>query len=309
MKRILSLLLISTAAVLFIHTPKAHAVGPFYYMGDGKIVIGRGKGNLKQITFREKDGTYNGEGLRKINSIYGTDWDEEEQRMSLRLIELLDYLEDYFGGRGLQIVSGYRSPAHNEGLRKGGKLAASSSLHIDAEAIDVVMNGVPSSKINNFLIPQNCCGVGYYHGKAIHIDTGPPRFWDEKTSGTEKKEPPENEHITIKTKSDVYGAGDRIGVKFSRVTDYPIGIEKEMKIVCKQRKFSVKPQFEPTVKSADKGCYILKNRKEGRSILAPTGGVKSREKTLQCRIRADFCGPKTARMPEYVDSNEFLLTF
>lgn len=305
--------LLRILAVLLITTSTAYAGGPFYFMGDGKIRIGRGyKGGVRQISFRKPDGTYIEKGLKDINNLYGADWAIPELRMSLRLIELLDYLEDYFKGKGVRIISGYRDPAYNQRLRDQGKLAASSSQHLDAEAIDIVMLGVPSSTLNKYLIPQNCCGVGYYHGKAIHIDTGPPRFWDETTSGTEKVEPPENEHITIKTKSDVYEMDHRVGLKFSRVTDYPIGVEKNMEFICQDDGRTIKkrlsPQFKSTVNALGKECYRLTNRKEGRTIIAAIPPLnRPRGSGIKCRIRAYFCEPVTAKMPEYVESNEFVL--
>ncbi len=279
-------------------------------MGDGKIVLGRGyKGKIKTIQFRDQNGTYLTTGLKAINDLYGTPWNQPEARMSLRLIELLDYLEDNFKGKNVRIISGYRSPTYNQRLRDKGKLAASSSLHIDAEATDIVMGGVASSRLNDFLRPQECCGVGYYHGKTIHIDTGPPRFWDETSSGTEKKEPPQNEHITIKTKSDRYRTGDPIGIKFSRITDFPVGVSKKAELICsdgnrlQKKKLGLK--FEPTVKSTSGGCMALKNRRESRTIYAdaPSKMAKS-----ACRIHMTFCEPMTEKMPPFVESNPVVIS-
>lgn len=286
------------------------AAGAYKYMGDGKIKIGRGyNGGLKTITFRKENGAYQINGLKEINNLYGTDFEKSEARMSLRLIELLDYLEDTMKGNGIHIVSGYRSPTYNQGLRNKGKLAASSSLHIDAEATDIVMEGVPSKAIYDYLFKKDCCGIGYYHGKTIHIDTGPPRWWDETSSGTEKREPPLNEKIVIKTKSDFYKSGDKLGLKFSRVTDYPIGVKKAMVMICEDGKKEKKQNFEVSfLKSADdqgKGCYKLKNRKEGRTIFTVAPKLKSRDSSISCRVRAYFCDPVTEKMPEFVDSNPF----
>lgn len=275
-------------------------------MGDGKIKIGPGS---REIIFRDKDGSYNMDGLKKINVLYGSDWSRPEEKMALRLIELLDYLEDYFGGRGIKITSGYRSPEHNQTLRDKGRLAASSSLHIDAEAVDIQMHGVPARKIYDYLIPLNCCGVGYYHGKNIHIDTGPPRFWDETTSGTEKGEPPENEHITLKTKSDIYRQGERIGLKFARVTDYPVGVREPLEIVCSGKDGAERlvTGFQPSVKNAGSDCFHIKNTVEGCQIMAATGHLRLKSGDNECSVRAYFCEPMTSKMPAYADSNPFII--
>jgi len=302
-------ILILLAALLLI-SPKLDAKESFFYMGDGQIKICKGMNcRLQRIKFRDIDGRYSMEGLKKLNSIYGTDWTNKEDRMSLRLIELLDFLEDHFRGKGVRITSGYRSPTYNEGLRKKGKLAASSSLHMDAEATDIIMAGVSSEKISKYLIPKECCGVGYYHGATIHIDTGPPRFWDEKTSGTEKKEPPQNKFISLKTKSDIYNVGEKIGLKFSRVNDYPIGVKDQMDLLCTDGNRVIKHYLTPSFSDTAQGdsCLKLKNRTEARSIFTETGHVKFRKKELTCRVRAYFCKPKTEKMPKFADSNPVVI--
>lgn len=307
MKKIAVTIMILLAVCLLYSSP-SRAEGAFFYMGKGTLKIARNNGKLQSIKFRNADGTYVTEGLKKINALYGSDWGSPEARMSLRLIELLDYLEDHFGGKGVRIISGYRSPARNESLRNSGKPAASSSMHLDAEATDIIMEGVASSTISDYLIPKNCCGVGFYHGKAIHIDTGPPRFWDETTSGTETKEPPENKFIIIETKSDIYGPEQKIGLQFSRVNEYPIGVEKTMELICNDGhvKKELRPEFQPTVADSGK-CLQLKDRKEGRTIAASIPGLSASKGPSNCQIRARFCEPMTAKMPKFVDSNRFMI--
>jgi len=304
------IILICCILTLLFTARTTRAGGSFFYMGDGKIALGRGyKGKIQTVRFRDQNGTYIREGLKAINGLYGTPWNQPEARMSLRLIELLDYLEDSFNGKNVRIISGYRSPNYNQKLRDKGKLAASSSLHIDAEAIDIVMGGVSSSKLNDYLRPRECCGVGYYHGKTIHIDTGPARFWDETSSGTEKKEPPQNEHITIKTKSDRYLSGEPIGIKFSRINDYPIGVSKKAELICSDggrlQKKKLTLRFEPSVKSSGGGCMILTDRRESRTIFAdaPSKMAKS-----ACRVHMTFCNPVTEKMPTFVESHPIVIS-
>lgn len=293
---------------VFIFLPFKNAVaGSFFYMGNGTINIKDGyHGGAGTIRFRNEDGTYNKNGLDKINGLYGGD---ESEQISLRLIELLDYIEDNLGGRGIQIRSGYRSPDYNESLQKKGNLAATSSLHIDAEAIDIIMDGVPSQKIYNYLYAKNCCGIGYYHGKTIHIDTGPPRFWDEKTSGTEKREPPQNENIILRTENDIYNDGETVGLKFSRVNEYPIGVVKEFRLSCMDGKVTKKlrPVFHEKSKTGVKGCIVLGTKAEGRTIHADLPSIKGHENELACTITADFCPPMTPKMPKSIASNPIVI--
>jgi uncharacterized protein YcbK (DUF882 family) len=92
----------------------------------------------------------------------------------------LDYFEDRFQ-QPIVIISGYRSPEYNENLRAKGRLAAKASLHMEGMAADIQMRKGLSTKAFPLLRALQCCGVGYYHGDSLHLDTGPAR-WDETTS-------------------------------------------------------------------------------------------------------------------------------
>jgi len=301
--------LFTTLSLALMFGSISYAKGSFFYMGDGKLKIGRGRGGpLVEVVFRDHNGNYIENGLKILNRLYGSDYTKPEERLSLRLIELLDYIEDTLGGRGIHIISGHRSTTQNEAIRRRGGLAASSSLHIDSEAVDIVMEGVPSSKIYEFLYQKECCGIGYYHTDTIHIDDGPPRFWDEKTSGTEKKEPPRNEHIVVKTKSDIYKAGTKVGLKFSRVTDYPIGIKPSILMECGEKNvWKGRFEIEPASSVERQGdCYILKDRREGRNIAFTLPNYSPKHNST-CKVTLEFCPPMTEKMPPRVTSNPFLI--
>ena len=99
-------------------------------------------------------------------------------------IEFTDYLEDQLGkGSLITITSGYRAPEYNTKLRKGGGLAAKASLHQYGMAADFIMDEVPSKRVWEYVRSIGFGGTGYYHGETVHVDVGPSRFWDEKTSG------------------------------------------------------------------------------------------------------------------------------
>lgn len=301
-------LFLSIILVLASLSPLLHA-SDYYYAGNGTIKIGRGyKIKPEEITFRNSDGTYNEKGLKKINELYGSSWNEEEFRMSLRLIELLDYLEDYYKSNGIKIISGYRSPDYNQSLRNKGKIAASSSLHLDAEAIDIVMNGVPSSRIFDYLKEQDCCGIGYYHGKTIHVDTGPPRFWDETTSGTESRELPENRFVAIKTDRDFYKEGEQIRLGFSRVNEYPLGIKKDFQITCEKDNRKKTKKISPLLdrfSETSKGCVKIASRRDGRSIKVEVPAPIMKDEAAKCSIKVEFCDFKNEKMPDSIMSNPF----
>lgn len=290
----------------------AFASGDFYFMGDGKIRIGRNEGGvLKTITFRDNNGQYNEASLRELNQLYGSEWTTSEYRFSLRLIELLDYLEDHYKSSGVHVISGFRDQQYNQGLRDKGKLAASSSMHIDAEAADLIFNGVASSTVYEYLKEKNCCGIGYYHGKTIHIDTGPARYWDEKTSGTETKELPENKYIIVETEKDIYDGREPIALKFARVNEYPIGVVRGMELVCedngRKKAKKVVAEFGNRANEGRKKCVVVEDFREAKNIVVkiPEGLVQ--ENNANCLIKLDFCEPMTKKMPPSIESKTFTI--
>lgn len=81
--------------------------------------------------------------------------------------------------RAFEIISGYRSPVTNEHLRttRGGGVAR-RSLHMDGQAIDLRLPGVPLAELRDAAIAQQLGGVGYYSRDGfVHIDTGRVRTW------------------------------------------------------------------------------------------------------------------------------------
>lgn len=79
-----------------------------------------------------------------------------------RLIELLARVSDHFGGRVIQVVSGYR-PA--------GGYTRDSSQHTHGHAIDIRIEGVPNMELRDFLRTFDRVGVGFYpRSTFVHFD-------------------------------------------------------------------------------------------------------------------------------------------
>lgn len=79
-----------------------------------------------------------------------------------------------------EIISGYRSPATNEKLRKTGSGGvATRSLHMDGRAIDVRLPGCRTSRLRDLALAMQAGGVGYYpKSDFLHLDTGRARSWN-----------------------------------------------------------------------------------------------------------------------------------
>ena len=80
-----------------------------------------------------------------------------------KLLELLESIREHFDAP-ITINSGYRSPKHNEAI--GG---AKNSYHVKGMAADIVVKGVPSSLVYNYLNVFHKGGLGRYK-TFTHVD-------------------------------------------------------------------------------------------------------------------------------------------
>jgi uncharacterized protein YcbK (DUF882 family) len=96
------------------------------------------------------------------------------------LLEQLHRVAHLTGTRApFQVISGYRSGATNQMLRRrGGGGVARASLHLEGRAIDVRLADVPLSDLRDAARSLALGGVGYYpHDGFVHLDTGRVRAW------------------------------------------------------------------------------------------------------------------------------------
>ena len=78
----------------------------------------------------------------------------------------------------INIVCGYRTPWSNEFLRRTTVGVASHSLHMQGEAVDIRIPGVPTAELRNVALGLHRGGVGYYPESAfVHVDVGRVRRW------------------------------------------------------------------------------------------------------------------------------------
>jgi uncharacterized protein YcbK (DUF882 family) len=146
--------------------------------GDGLLTIYNAHSHeFETIEYKGIDGNYKLDGVSEINRLMRCRLTNETKIMSLRLIELLDHIQDHFGAAEIEIVSGYRSPRLNAALRAKSRRVASKSLHMQGLAADIKIPGVPLKEIRQYALSLGAGGVGYYPGKFIHVDVGPVRKW------------------------------------------------------------------------------------------------------------------------------------
>jgi len=94
------------------------------------------------------------------------------------LYELTASLND--AGGEIDVVCGYRTPSSNEFLRTRSAHTgvASHSLHMQAEAIDIRLPGIPTLAVRDAALRLERGGVGYYRdSNFVHVDVGRVRRW------------------------------------------------------------------------------------------------------------------------------------
>lgn len=279
----------------------------YFHCGDGYLNLATNKGKARfKGSFRNPDGTYNEAAMRRINRVFLAKYGAPISTISPRLIEFIDFIQDRFnpGGR-VTITSGYRSPKYNRDLRNRGRLAAKASLHQYGMASDFRIAGVPSEKIWHFVRELGFGGVGYYHGKNVHVDVGPARFWDETSSKVGTGISDDNKLIGIVTDRDIYLPGDDMEMRFIRMTVFPIGVNPKFVLETKGKrvKWKTVEEFEPTfTKAGDGKCPKFNDIGE---MLGIRWRLPANLKAGRYKIRATFCDKDLEDMPSEVETPEF----
>jgi len=124
------------------------------------------------------------EGLAELN--HGLrDWrNNQSTTMDPQLMLLLSSIRDKLDvapQTKIELISGYRSPQTNAGLRAAGGEhtgVASKSQHMLGKATDIHMPGVALQNLHLAALSMKAGGVGYYPKDGfVHVDTGRVRTW------------------------------------------------------------------------------------------------------------------------------------
>lgn len=288
------------SAVAFVLFSSLNAAAPpatrFFLEGDGTVHLVSATtavGGL--ITYRTPAGNYPESARRRINQIFDVPPNTSEG-IALRLVALLDYLQDQLKGGPIKIVSGYRSPAYNEGLRRQGRLAARTSLHLEGMAADIEMEGVEGKRLWEFVRSLNCCGAGYYHTNEVHVDVGPSRFWDETSTGVGRDPGARNRLVLLRTQWDLYAPGEEVRMVLSRITDYPIGVRRDAWLIGAGRVVG-----GVRLEGGRIDCILIPNRSAAKSLAwkIPPGTAPNE----RSQVRIAFCHRPFPQMPEGIESN------
>ena len=290
----------------------------FFYSGNGKMSIRSAHTGVSfNGVYRNPDGTYRENAIRQINKTFGADNNSPQETISIRFIEFLNYLKDKFTGKTITIVSGYRSPAHNTSLRENGALAGKASLHQYGMAADIQMAGVSSQKLWEYVRELGFGGAGYYHGKNVHLDVGPARWWDEKTSKVGTDIADDNKVIMLTTDRDIYLHGETIILNFARMTAWPIGVESEFrleKVESTDHPLPHPPSSRGRVRAIFPSPLVGEGQGEGCRIYNDIPSMQNFKLQIpqdqpagRYRILATFCDKKWEAMPAEITTSEFII--
>lgn len=294
--------------LLFFSTTAYGESGRYFLEGDGALSICNEKTKKTvSVIYRLPNGDYDSEALDQLNMVFGMPEDLLKEDISLRLISMLDYLQDHFSpGQTLNLLSGYRSPSYNSKLRRRGRRAAKTSYHMEGMAADVIFPQASPREIWEYVRGLNCCGIGYYHGKAVHVDSGKPRFWTQESAIHKYDDKLKNRPIYLSVDKDIYYAGESVRLFLSGISDYPFGVRPTFQLVKEDRVLlNFNPQFYAKQGIAPEECRPIHDRRDARFIYwtipedynPPAGPVT---------VGAQFCG-SSFEMPMAVVSKPFVI--
>jgi uncharacterized protein YcbK (DUF882 family) len=133
------------------------------------------------IVYRRGD-DYLPEALTRLDQYLRDHLTGEVRHFDPRLFDLLYDLTASVRDSGgeIDVICGYRTPKTNEFLRtrSANSGVALHSLHMQAEAIDIRLPGIPTSAVRDAALRLGRGGVGYYRdSNFVHVDVGPVRRW------------------------------------------------------------------------------------------------------------------------------------
>jgi len=138
-------------------------------------------GEHLDIVYRRGD-TYLPQALDELDRYLRDHRTGEVHHFDPRLFDLLhDLTASVHDSNGeIDVICGYRTPWSNEFLRTRSAHTgvARHSLHMQAEAIDIRLPGIPTAEVRDAALRLHRGGVGYYRASDfVHVDVGRVRRW------------------------------------------------------------------------------------------------------------------------------------
>jgi uncharacterized protein YcbK (DUF882 family) len=117
-----------------------------------------------KVNIYNEDGSYNIDSLRALDHILRCRRTDDEKPIEPRLFTILSHVYDHFGGKPIDVVSGYRNQRKK------------TSNHYKGTATDIRIGGVTPKKLEAFAETNDTGGLGigiYPRGLFVHLDVRP----------------------------------------------------------------------------------------------------------------------------------------
>ena len=172
---------------IFVRGALAHPPAPVNLGGDGRLTLARpGFREVVTARYRGADGAYSRAEIDRLSRLLRCSSTGKQAEVSLKLLEILDAVEDRFGAPRLLVLSGYRAPRFNREVPG----AARRSLHMLGWAADIRVPGRAHAEVAEFATALGAGGVGHYEAAAfVHLDSGRARSWKAPRQAPRKKSP------------------------------------------------------------------------------------------------------------------------
>jgi len=139
-----------------------------------------------KVNIYNKDGSYNLDALEEIDQVLKCRRTDESKPMDPQLLTYLSHVYDHFGGKPLEVVSGFRNQRKQ------------SSNHYKGTATDIRISGVSIKTVKAYAetLDRGGMGIGIYPRTGfVHIDVrSPPSYrWTDysgSNSNASEKRPP-----------------------------------------------------------------------------------------------------------------------
>jgi uncharacterized protein YcbK (DUF882 family) len=149
--------------------------GPKY-----ELKLARRGGEILDVVYRVGD-VYIPDALDNLSQFLRDSHNDEVKSYDPRTFDVLHTMLAKLNRSSsvIEILCGYRTVETNEALRASRTTnAAEHSQHIEGNALDIRVPGVPAVQLRNAALSIGAGGVGYYpKGQFVHVDTGPVRKW------------------------------------------------------------------------------------------------------------------------------------
>jgi len=145
-----------------------------------ELKMARQSGEIIDVVYRVGD-AYIPDALDNLSQFLRDSHNDEVKSYNPRTFDLLHTMLRKVNRSGsvIEILCGYRTKETNDALRESRTTnAAEHSQHIEANALDIRVPGIPAVKLRDAALSLGAGGVGYYpKGQFVHVDTGPVRKW------------------------------------------------------------------------------------------------------------------------------------